>query len=69
MNQRTLPIPVKEGEIYPLTIIGMGSKGDGIARIEGYVIIIPEAEMGRKYEAKITAVRGKQAFAKIIQEF
>ena len=35
------PVPVKEGETYDVTIEGIGEKGDGIAKIQGFVIVVP----------------------------
>lgn len=55
--------PVKEGTTYDLEIEGIGSKGDGIGKIQGFVIIVPGAKKGEKVKVKINAVRGKVAFA------
>ena len=35
------PIPVKEGDTYDVEIESVGEKGDGIGKIEGYVVIVP----------------------------
>lgn len=60
--------PVKEGEIYPVTIEAIGEKGDGIAKIKGYVIVVPKAQQGKSYNVKITAVRGKVSFGEVVGE-
>lgn len=60
------PVPVKEGEEHMVTIEGIGEKKDGIAKIDGFVIIVPKAEIGQRVWVRITAVRGKVGFAEIL---
>lgn len=62
------PIPVKEGETYEVTIEGIGEKGDGIAKIQGFVIIVPKTQQGQRVKVRITAVRGKVSFAEVVEE-
>lgn len=59
--------PVKEGEIYDVEIEGIGEKGDGIGRVEGFVVIVPRAKPGDQIKVKITAVRGKVAFGEMVE--
>lgn len=62
------PVPVKEGETYDVTIEGIGEKGDGIAKIQGFVIVVPKTQQGQRVKVKITAVRGKVSFAEVVGE-
>lgn len=62
-----LPKPVKVGDEVELTIDAVGSKGDGIGKIEGFVIFIPGVSVGDKVRVKITDVRGKSATAEKIE--
>jgi predicted RNA-binding protein with TRAM domain len=62
------PIPVKEGEEQEVTIEGIGEKGDGIAKVQGYVIIVPNTQKGERVKVKIKAVRGKVSFAEVIEK-
>lgn len=57
--------PVEEGDIVELEVVDLGSKGDGIARREGFVIFVPGGEVGETYEVEITSVGRKFAFAEI----
>ena len=59
-------VPVKEGETYTVTIEDMGRGGDGIARVEGFVVFVPETQKGETVDVKITAVKSKFAFAEKI---
>lgn len=67
MFKKKAPIPVKEGEIYDVEIEGIGEKGDGIARVNGYVIIVPNVQKGDKVKVKVNAVRGKVSFGEVIE--
>ncbi|MFH1256311.1 MAG: TRAM domain-containing protein [Candidatus Diapherotrites archaeon] len=60
-------VPVKEGEMYDVEIEGVGEKGDGIARIQGFVVIVPNTKQGDKVKVKVNAVRGKVSFAEVVQ--
>ena len=60
------PIPVKEGDTYDVEIEGIGEKGDGIAKVQGYVIIVPGVKKGDKVKVRINAVRGKVSFGEVV---
>jgi len=57
--------PVDEGDVVELEIEDLGSKGDGIARIDGFVIFVPGGEVDETYEVEITSVGRKFAFGEI----
>ena len=57
-------VPVKEGDIRTLeTLPELGSKGDGVAKIDGFTIIIVGAGANEKLKVKITKVLHRFAFA------
>jgi predicted RNA-binding protein with TRAM domain len=58
--------PVEEGKEYDVTIDAQGSKGDGIAHYEGFVIFIPNAKVGDKVKVKITALRRTFAIGEVV---
>lgn len=55
------PKPVKEGDEVDLTIEAVGEKGDGIGKIQGFVIFVPGTSTGEACKVRITQVRGKSA--------
>ena len=59
--------PVSEGEFVEVEIEDLGSKGDGIARKEGFVIFVPGGEVGETYEIEVTSVGRKFAFGEIAE--
>lgn len=59
--------PVSEGDIVELEVEDLGSKGDGIARKEGFVIFVPGGEVDETYDVEITSVGRKFAFGEIAE--
>jgi predicted RNA-binding protein with TRAM domain len=59
--------PVSEGDIVEVEVEDLGSKGDGIARVEGFVVFVPGAEVDTTYEVEVTSVGNKFAFAEIVE--
>ncbi|PSP77146.1 deoxyribonuclease [Halobacteriales archaeon QS_1_68_20] len=61
--------PVEQGEVRYVEIEDIGKQGDGIARVErGYVIIVPDAEIGEQVKVEITEVKSNFAVGEIIEE-
>ncbi|MBS3062592.1 MAG: TRAM domain-containing protein [Candidatus Diapherotrites archaeon] len=58
--------PVKEGEVYDVEILSIGEKGDGIAKVQGFVIVVPGTKKGDKVKVKVNAVRGKVSFGEVV---
>ncbi|MCJ7719454.1 TRAM domain-containing protein [Candidatus Bathyarchaeota archaeon] len=46
-----------------VVIDDIGSRGDGIAKIQGYLIFVPRSKMGERVKVKILSVSGKFAVA------
>jgi predicted RNA-binding protein with TRAM domain len=59
--------PVSAGERRTVTIEGIGDKGDGIARIDrGYVLIVPETDVGERVTVEVDQARDNVGFASVI---
>ena len=59
--------PVKVGEEIDVVIDDIGSRGDGITRIQGYLIFVPKAKVGERLRVKIVNIGRKFAFAEKIE--
>jgi len=59
--------PVEEGKTYEVEIEDLGSKGDGIARKDGFVIFVPDTEVGETVKIEITSVGRKFAFGEVVE--
>ncbi|MCC7552902.1 MAG: TRAM domain-containing protein [Methanobacteriaceae archaeon] len=58
--------PITVGKEYDVKIEDKGSSGDGIARIEGFVVFIPETEVGQEVTVKVNATRRNFGFADLV---
>ena len=58
---------VEEGNTYSVFIESVGSKGDGIAKIDKYTIFVPGAPSGKNINIKIKKIMGNLAFGEIIK--
>jgi len=67
-HNRGFKCPVKEGDIVEVRCEGKGEKGDGICKIDGFVIIVPGTEIDQTYKIKVNAVRAKLAFGEIASD-
>jgi predicted RNA-binding protein with TRAM domain len=61
--------PVEIGELRYVEIEDIGKQGDGIARVErGYVIIVPNAEVGERVKIEITEVKSNFAVGEVVED-
>ena len=61
--------PVEEGEQREVEIENLGDQGDGIAKVErGYVVIVPETNIGDRVTVEMRQVRGNVAFADVVED-
>ena len=62
--------PVSVGEQRIVEIDEIGDQGDGLARVErGFVVIVPEAEVGERVRIQIRHVNETVAFADVVERF
>jgi predicted RNA-binding protein with TRAM domain len=60
--------PVKVGDELDVKIEAVGAKGDGIAKVEGFVLFIPGVKEGEEVRVRITKVLRKVGFAEVVGE-
>ncbi len=58
--------PVNVGDELDVTIEAVGGKGDGIAKIKGFVIFVPNVKKGDNVKIKITKVLRKVGFGEVL---
>jgi len=59
---------LEEGKVYEVLIQDLGKKGDGIARVDKYVIFVPGTTKGTVVKIKIDKITGNTAFAHLSTE-
>jgi predicted RNA-binding protein with TRAM domain len=55
------PKPVKLGEEYDVKITDVGAKGDGITKIENFIVFVPNGKKGETCRIKIKEVSARFA--------
>ena len=60
------PAPVKPGDEYDVTIESVGRKGDGIAKVENFVIFVAGTKAGDQVKVRIADVKGNFATASVV---
>lgn len=60
--------PVSEGQTREVEIESLGDQGDGIAKVErGYVLIVPDTEVGERVTVRLDRVKENVGFAEVIK--
>ena len=59
--------PVEEGKEYEADITELSRRGDGIAKIEGFVIFVSGAKTGDHVKFRVTRLARRFATAEIVQ--
>jgi predicted RNA-binding protein with TRAM domain len=59
--------PVKVGEEIDVTVSEVSRRGDGVARVQGFVIFIPSAKQGMQVKIRIKEIRPNFATAELIE--
>lgn len=68
MSESEKLIPVNVGETYEVSINAVGEKGDGIARVKGFVLFVPNVKKGDNVKIRITKVLKNVGFAEVVEK-
>ena len=61
--ERKFTAPVEAGSSYDVKIEDIAREGDGIARIQGFVVFVPGTKVGDEVKIKVTKVMRRFAVA------
>lgn len=61
-----LTAPVRAGDELEVEIVDLGEEGDGIARVEGFTVFVPNAENGDTVRIRVEDVKPQFGFAERI---
>jgi predicted RNA-binding protein with TRAM domain len=67
MRQEREP-PVKQGEEVTGRIDSVGEKGDGVMRVKGFIVFVPNVQRGDYVKVKITKVLPKVSFGQVVEK-
>jgi len=60
--------PVEEGKVYEAKIEDIGREGDGLARIQNFVIFVPGTKVGDQVKIRITRIGRRIGFGEVVRE-
>ncbi|WP_148700470.1 TRAM domain-containing protein [Candidatus Nitrososphaera evergladensis] len=60
------PKPVEMGKEYDVQITEISRKGDGIARIQGFVIFVKDGKVGQNAKIRVTQIGPRFATAEVV---
>ena len=63
MSYQMKEAPVEEGKQYEVDIKELSRRGDGLARVEGFVVFVPNTKIGDHVKIQVTQVRNRFAIA------
>lgn len=64
--QRRSFAPVSVGDELDVTIEAVGEKGDGVAKVKGFVLFVPNVKEGDHVKVRVNKVLRKVGFAEVI---
>jgi len=67
-ERRGFSSPIDIGKTYDVIIEDIGREGDGIAKIEGFVVFVPNTKKGDRVKIRVTKVSGRVGFADVVVE-
>ena len=59
--------PVEVNKEYEAKIEDISRRGDGIAKIEGFIIFVPNTKRGEQVKFKVTRVGNRFAIGELVQ--
>ncbi len=67
-ERRDINAPLNVGDSYDVSIEDVGREGDGIARVEGFVVFVPNTKKGDNVKIRISKVSRRVGFGEVITE-
>jgi translation initiation factor 2 subunit 2 len=61
-------LALEEGKIYELMIEDVSRRGDGVAKVDKYIIYVPGTTKGSKVKVHIDKISGKTGFGRVVRE-
>lgn len=58
--------PVNVGDEIDVKIEAVGEKGDGLARVNGFILFVPGVKEGDEVRVKVTRILKKVGFAEVV---
>ncbi len=60
------PAPLNKGEQYEVTITALSRRGQGVARLKGFVVFVPNTNVGQRVTIRIAVIGPRSAQAEVV---
>jgi predicted RNA-binding protein with TRAM domain len=67
-ERRAFKAPIEVGKTYNVKIEEVGREGDGITRIERFVVFVPNTKKGDSVKIQVNKVSRRVGFADVVAE-
>ena len=67
VGKNRLTTPLRAGDELEVEIVDTGSEGDGIARVDGFTLFVPDAAVGDQVTVRVDAVKPRFGFAEPVE--
>ena len=68
VGKHRITAPVAEGEEFDAVVDDVGSEGDGVVKVDGYALFVPDTETGDAVRLRVTEVKPNFGFAEVVEE-
>ena len=68
MSEEERVAPVNVGDTFEVSIGAVGEKGDGIAKVKGFVLFVAKVKKGDYVKIRVTKVLKNVGFAEVVQQ-
>ncbi|MCL1904820.1 MAG: translation initiation factor IF-2 subunit beta [Methanomassiliicoccaceae archaeon] len=62
------PSELRAGDVIEILIHDVGKKGDGVGKMQNYLVVVPGTVKGTRVKVKITNISGTTAFGAVTQD-
>ena len=66
VGKRRITAPVAAGEEFDAVVDDVGSEGDGVVKVDGYALFVPETDAGDEVRIRVTDVKPNFGFAEVV---
>ena len=68
VGKKRLTAPVRAGDELDVEVTDVGSEGDGVAKVDGYTLFVPDTDRGDTPRVRVTEVKARFGFAEVVDD-
>ena len=68
IGKHRITAPVTTGDEFDAVVDDVGREGDGVVKVDGYALFVPDTETGDAVRLRVTEVKPNFGFAEVVEE-